>query len=411
MKRLQTAKDAKLRSACDRCHDMKNRCTRFGGIESRCDRCERLDADCVYSTRSQVGRPKTRKQEAALTARESSQSLGPTTSRLVPLDDAEVRLGTTLRDGTLQFDFDSSASSSSSSSQPAHLSQHFWEVDLSANQTTHCNEGSEWQLDSAIFMDNSPSYGDNTVASGSAHEDPVGLSPQHRNLTPNGAEGDVNGTTDTLIRLQSQLQQLLFGTLNAPKEDMPLPTGHKPYPAVDKVLGLTNQLLEIVQAQIQTNPNTEQLARNMNRITTLQIMTCYTYVVQLLSPIITTARQQNASDSNLKIQMATQCPSPSLEHMFPASRPVNGPPRLGSRYPVLHLGGFNLASQPVLNEDVVQHMVQRIMQQLHMTIQSFASVAGCGKIVDAVDANLTGGVLSPASPLTAGDANVTSEGL
>lgn len=144
MRRLPMANDAKLRSACDRCHDMKNRCTRSGGIESRCDRCERLDADCVYSKKSQVGRPRTRKQDATSAGGERtsrSRSPGtPTSSRLVPLED--VRLETTPTDGTLQFDFDNSASSSSASSHAAaHFNQHFWDVDLSVNQTeaTQCH--------------------------------------------------------------------------------------------------------------------------------------------------------------------------------------------------------------------------------------------------------------------------------
>ncbi|KAL0765250.1 hypothetical protein CaCOL14_011171 [Colletotrichum acutatum] len=408
MRRLPMANDTKLRSACDRCHDMKNRCTRSGGIESRCDRCERLDADCVYSKKSQVGRPRTRKQDASSAEVErTSRSRSPgtsTSSRLVPLEDAQdVRLETIPTDGTLQFDFDNSTSSSSASGHAAaHFNQHFWDVDLSVNQTeaTHCHD-SEWQLDAAVFMANSPPYGDNIVAAASAQEDPVGLSTQNRNDTVslNSSKGDVNGTTETLIRMQSQLQQLLFDS------------SQETSPAVDEILGLTNHLLEIVQIQIQINSNTEQPARQTNRITTLQIMTCYSYVVQLLHPIInaTTRQQGTVSGSNLNIHMAPQCPSLSLQHMLPASGPAAGPPRRGSRYPVLHLGGFNLMSQPVLNEDVVQHMCRLIMRQLHMSIRSFASLAGSGKIADAVEAHITAGVLSPASTPTTGDAS--GEGL
>lgn len=50
--------ERKLRAACDRCHELKNRCTRTGGSESRCDRCERLDIDCVYNTSARIGRPR-----------------------------------------------------------------------------------------------------------------------------------------------------------------------------------------------------------------------------------------------------------------------------------------------------------------------------------------------------------------
>lgn len=90
---------------------MKNCCTWSGGIERCCDRCERLDADCVYSKKSQVGCPRTRKEDAMLAEVEcASRSWSPgtpTLSRLVPLEDAQhVRLEIMPTDGTLQFDFD-----------------------------------------------------------------------------------------------------------------------------------------------------------------------------------------------------------------------------------------------------------------------------------------------------------------
>ncbi|KAE8163275.1 hypothetical protein BDV40DRAFT_311847 [Aspergillus tamarii] len=50
--------DRKLRAACDRCHELKNRCTRTGGPQRRCDRCERLDIDCVYNITARMGRPR-----------------------------------------------------------------------------------------------------------------------------------------------------------------------------------------------------------------------------------------------------------------------------------------------------------------------------------------------------------------
>ena len=58
MHRVESAREGRLRAACDRCHDLKNRCVRTGGGDSRCDRCERLDIDCVYRTASRIGRPR-----------------------------------------------------------------------------------------------------------------------------------------------------------------------------------------------------------------------------------------------------------------------------------------------------------------------------------------------------------------
>ncbi|KAK4119454.1 hypothetical protein N657DRAFT_674857 [Parathielavia appendiculata] len=57
-RQLEPAREGKLRAACDRCHDLKNRCVRVGGVDSRCDRCERLDIGCVYRNSSRMGRPK-----------------------------------------------------------------------------------------------------------------------------------------------------------------------------------------------------------------------------------------------------------------------------------------------------------------------------------------------------------------
>lgn len=58
MIRVESISNGKLRAACDRCHELKNRCTRSGGPDSRCDRCERLDIDCVYQTSARMGRPR-----------------------------------------------------------------------------------------------------------------------------------------------------------------------------------------------------------------------------------------------------------------------------------------------------------------------------------------------------------------
>ena len=78
MPRLDSAMEGKLRAACDRCHDLKNRCVRTGGPESRCDRCERLDIDCVYRNTSRIGRPRTQRRSSVAarvqnTVRESFQ--------------------------------------------------------------------------------------------------------------------------------------------------------------------------------------------------------------------------------------------------------------------------------------------------------------------------------------------------
>ena len=72
--RSESVREVKLRAACDRCHDLKNRCVRIGGAESRCERCERLDIDCVYRNTSSMGRPKRQKKTPAVPAPQAGQA-------------------------------------------------------------------------------------------------------------------------------------------------------------------------------------------------------------------------------------------------------------------------------------------------------------------------------------------------
>lgn len=53
---LSAASSAK-RLSCDRCHNMKSRCSRTSGFE-KCHRCERYGMTCIYSAPLPMGRPK-----------------------------------------------------------------------------------------------------------------------------------------------------------------------------------------------------------------------------------------------------------------------------------------------------------------------------------------------------------------
>jgi hypothetical protein len=46
------------RTACDRCHALKNRCIKSDDDQGSCDRCMRLQVECIYSPPLRVGRPK-----------------------------------------------------------------------------------------------------------------------------------------------------------------------------------------------------------------------------------------------------------------------------------------------------------------------------------------------------------------
>lgn len=59
----------KLRSACDRCHQAKSKCT--GGIT--CSSCADAGEDCVYSFQNRAGRPKGARNKRILEQRDSKR--------------------------------------------------------------------------------------------------------------------------------------------------------------------------------------------------------------------------------------------------------------------------------------------------------------------------------------------------
>ncbi|KAL2852099.1 hypothetical protein BJY01DRAFT_100716 [Aspergillus pseudoustus] len=83
MDRPRSSQPPKTRSACDRCHSQKLRCSRQSG-QSRCERCERLDTACRFAARTRRGSKKPRpQQESSLVSRpqiSSNQSPTPVTS-------------------------------------------------------------------------------------------------------------------------------------------------------------------------------------------------------------------------------------------------------------------------------------------------------------------------------------------
>lgn len=112
--RSESVREGKLRAACDRCHDLKNRCVRIGGPDSRCDRCERLDIDCVYQESSRMGRPKRQRKTSSFQPpqpdQESHQRMPSTTSDRMPEMSVAVATGPELN--VVQMEADTSQSGS-----------------------------------------------------------------------------------------------------------------------------------------------------------------------------------------------------------------------------------------------------------------------------------------------------------
>ncbi|KAK7996035.1 hypothetical protein PG991_015502 [Apiospora marii] len=65
--------ESKLRSSCDRCHELKNRCARGDDAGGRCERCDRLDIECVYSGASRIGRPPGKRPTIAVNMEDNSR--------------------------------------------------------------------------------------------------------------------------------------------------------------------------------------------------------------------------------------------------------------------------------------------------------------------------------------------------
>lgn len=75
----ETATDAhKLRAACDRCHQLKNRCARSSKHESRCDRCVRLDIDCLFRPNARMGRPRGQRRQQLTAPASNTEDEGQT---------------------------------------------------------------------------------------------------------------------------------------------------------------------------------------------------------------------------------------------------------------------------------------------------------------------------------------------
>lgn len=126
-RRPEPNQEGRLRAACDRCHDLKNRCVRIGGPDSRCERCERLDIDCVYQNSSRIGRPRRQRktstpQAAGQTSREAHQRVPSAASDRIQEESVIVTTGpgqdgiqaeadTILHDGAAPMDSPSDAMS------------------------------------------------------------------------------------------------------------------------------------------------------------------------------------------------------------------------------------------------------------------------------------------------------------
>ncbi|GKZ79778.1 hypothetical protein AnigIFM56816_003984 [Aspergillus niger] len=384
--------DRKLRAACDRCHELKNRCTRTGGPESRCDRCERLDIDCVYNTTARMGRPRVSENQKGVTSDSHSHARHSKRRAVQPGKQRGATAVPLPVDPIDPASADAAAAAYNRSGCAGPRSG----PDSGPGPGGHGNlepvSGLPLLLPEVIPGDNLnwdlgmyspdfayPAHDDPTGehSHGHAHqeyhqvENPRNQSKAVSDFSDSGLGTSEQGTASTaritgadeLLRLQSHLSNLLTCASESS-------TGQKP--ALDKVLMACKELLELLpvpdyrpgsDCNTASNSGTETEVSfaiasvnaghpdcchgfgeptqigggpfnppRINYITILQVATLYAYALQLLDIAV----------DNLKTRAGNLAP--------------------------ISLGTFNLASQPAMSTSVGAYMISSMVHQLRDAI-------------------------------------------
>lgn len=380
MRPIELGREERLRAACDRCHELKNRCVRAGGPDSRCSRCERLDIDCVYRNVNRMGRPRTRARPVPTPAQplQSPES-----------SDRDSEGFQQQQPGLMADDISSHGKMSMGSTMPS-----------TPNRTSNDREAAiarEWQpfeesppeimdlltlaecADSHAEMDWNLSSVDLSLHKSAGHEalhampplegipapntapassNTRSMTPDHTSLSTATSTSEASMTLDKLSSLQRQLHRLLHKSseegiagdidegLQAAKSFLELlqayyrclcPIGLSNFHSSHGDRDQTNTMPSLPLNSI--HPNHRQ---SLTLIVILQAMTCYSYLLEVLDRVIDSLRGQ----SNVPL-------------------PVS-------------LGVFNLASQPELNQDVIFHIMLSMVQKVRLLIHG-QGTDGCKK--------------------------------
>ncbi|KAK3936663.1 hypothetical protein QBC46DRAFT_321086 [Diplogelasinospora grovesii] len=381
MNRLESAREGRLRAACDRCHDLKNRCVRTGGGDSRCDRCERLDIDCVYRNTSRIGRPRTQRRASIVSSQPQH------TGREGSYQDDESREANSHRRAPRKRSFDASAAGTDQ--RETEVSRNTTLVDspsdvmsLLAPAEVAQQPDMDWSLDFSNHLSclPEPLY----------HDPPLlrplpGASSTDASSFPSDSSGGsaatTEQTTDRLLQLQGQLHRLLWATERERE-------GEPAAGLVEESLEVIKTFLEILQAALAAQgrlppettmaavwtasksveketdfaassaaPKQQTAAPITNYITAQQALTCYSYMLLMLDRVIGALTSSDYGSAT----------------PWRADGEASSPPPAA-----LSLGFFNLASQPALNAEVVLHLLLRMVQRLRVLIQ--VMVSGCKEL-------------------------------
>lgn len=356
MMRVESNGEEKLRAACDRCHELKDRCTRTGGSESRCDRCERLDIDCVYNTSARMGRPRLSRSAHKTASAGPGDSHARHTAKRRAVQSGQQRTTNTNLTPVGHIDHVDSATGDIPGNHepvlglldPSLLSEGTYARNEPALKDWQITQGKPWpaitgenldwdlQLYSSDFTN--PLHDDQTVGHAQAYHQ-VDLRHRYK-AEPDSAMGmseksaPVKTGMDELLRLQCHFSNLLTGASESA-------TPHQP--ALDEVMMACKDLLELLPGRQsdcsgpstagrpQSNPCHAALdPLKINYISVLQVATSYAYALQLLDLAV-----DNLKAGNLAL---------------------------------VSLGIFNLASQPAMSTSVGAYMISSMVHQLRDAI-------------------------------------------
>ncbi|KAE8154023.1 hypothetical protein BDV25DRAFT_6008 [Aspergillus avenaceus] len=409
---------SKLRAACDRCHQLKNRCARSGGPESRCDRCERLDIDCIFRANARMGRPRGQRSHQRTSPASNSDGNQSTRnqtvfSRTQNRSMRETRRITTAKGEHLHHGDPESHSTPNHDTYGVTLAPTppgIWDEDIipdgchmmdmetlgseDTSPITASGPGLEWDFDLPVFHQplqvNTGPKEDTLSSILASLPQQILLSDHYEgNLSPKQDLSSTTGSTNEpryaldikrLVELQNRLHGLMCSEhLCKDQGDFTPDTETNSHLPVDEVLGVTSSLLEILQATRGTdvNPSCESIQtapkqESSKYLGVLHAVTCYAYLVEIVESIIPSLAMQIERSTNNTSPHAIYNLDPRLTgNITPVSEPTPDKPM--NQRPILKLGCFSLESQPSLNAHVVLHIILRMIQELHVSFRLLIS--------------------------------------
>ncbi|KAF5004823.1 hypothetical protein FDECE_8700 [Fusarium decemcellulare] len=428
MSQFSRESDAKLRAACDRCHELKIRCTRTGGTDSRCDRCDKNDIDCVYRAHRRIGRPKSQKSrsDAKTTTRQRGNIVGGHAQQ-----QADPSPPANRNSVHSEFDFSTleggngaewlSSSSSTKASDVVEFPTHqistaqtsLFSPDYAfSHEGSTTNSGSRsplnmlnmgtmpvWDIDLSAVTGPGIQAGrpTSTDVAKSRDEEAMSITTEsqstkvacQRPSEKSGKSPSLDELGDRLLRHQAKLRYL-YASTESPQTLLEASNGTaSASPPLDRVLEVTVELIETLQTSPWQRPNNNHADNghleamdqqdynhhSYSDVATLHVFVSYAYIIKILGPVIASLEKSLAPGSVSLDGNRLQTSHDTVAGPNTTS-PSSLPSTDSTSSHTFSLGSFSLASQPALNARVLLGVVSRILQQLHDAAHPMISRGG-----------------------------------